>query len=216
MMKKIRFGVGGVLMIAAMLVSDSLRVAGVYAIAAVLHEIGHLLAARVLRIKIKEIKLGFSGVRIVTDERLTSYGSEIILAVAGPLANAVAFVASLCCFQPYGGLGGMWQATERFMSGGEGELWGAVGFFALSSVVQAAVNLLPVESFDGGRVIYCITARLINETFAARMLSVTTALSSFILWTVALYLMLRVSAGLGIYVFAACIFASTLRARAED
>jgi hypothetical protein len=40
---------------------------------------------------------------------------------------------------------------------------------------------------------------------------VSSAVAAFVLWTVSLYLMLKISAGLGIYVFAACIFFTTLK-----
>ena len=212
-MKKMRFGIGGMLMIAAMLVSDSFRVLGVYILAAILHEMGHILAAFALKIRIKEIILSFSGIRIVTDESLTSYRSELLLASAGPAVNIAIFFAVLCCFIPSGGFLQMMEAAGSFMAAETWNFYGAIGFFALSSAAQAAVNLLPVNSFDGGRIIYCIIARLLDERTASHILSVTTAVSAFLLWTIALYLMLRISAGLGIFVFAACIFAGTIGAR---
>ena len=212
-MKKMRFGIGGVMMIAAMLVSDSFRVLGVYVLAALLHEAGHILAAFALKIEIKEIKLSFSGVRIITDERLTSYRSELLLASAGPAINIAIFFAVLCYFMPLGGFLQMMESAGSFMAAETCSFDGAIGFFALSSAAAAAVNLLPVNSFDGGRIIYCIIARLFDWRTASHVLSVTTAVSAFLLWTVALYLMLRISAGLGIFVFAACIFAGTIGTR---
>jgi membrane-associated protease RseP (regulator of RpoE activity) len=87
---------------------------------------------------------------------------------------------------------------------------GILGFFILSSLVQAVTNLMPVQSFDGGRILYCALARYVDSDTAERIVAAASALSAFVLWTVALYLMLRISSGLGIYVFAACIFAGMI------
>ena len=71
------------------------------------------------------------------------------------------------------------------------------------------VNLLPVRTFDGGRVTYCLSAILFGERRAENLLDVFSALSAFVLWTVSLYLMLKISSGLGVYVFSLCLFLST-------
>lgn len=207
-MKKIKFGIGGLLMLAATIVSDSARVIIVYMLAAFLHEMGHILAAKLMKIEIKEIKFGFFGVRIITDERLTSYKRELLLASAGPAVNIAIFIALLLYFCVNGGEQRLFEAADVFLSGGAATYEGYFAFFALSSLVQAIFNLMPVNTFDGGRILYCAVAESISERAAAYALSVTTALSAFVLWTAAMYLMLRVSSGLGIFVFAACIFAS--------
>lgn len=201
---------GGVLMIASMLVSDSAAVIAVYLAAALWHEVGHLLAAKILKIGISEIKLGFSGARIVTDERLTSYKSELLLSLAGPLANILGCGAVVGVFCMLGeGIKGAAESAETFLRSPRADLRGILAFFALSSVIQAILNLLPVKTFDGGRILYCAAADLIGEGAGERILTVTTAFSALILWIFALYLMIKIGGGLGIYVFAACVFAGT-------
>ena len=216
-MPKIRFGIGGVLMLAAMLISDSGVLVLIYAFAAALHEAGHLVAAKMLGIGIDEIAFGFSGIRIVTEGRLTSYKKEFLLAAAGPFMNILTFLFSLFVFsRKYVGFESMIEAGSRLLSSGEGDKYSYLAFFALSALVQAIVNLLPVKSFDGGRMLYCLTAELFGEGGAERIVGITTAFSVFILWTVALYLMLRASSGLGIYVFAACIFTGAVTSGEKD
>ena len=209
-MKKLRFGVGGVLMIAAMLVSDSARVIAVYLAAALWHEAGHLLAARILRVGVSEIRLGFSGARIVTDRRLTSYKSELLLSLAGPLANILACGAVVGIFCTLGeGIEGAAASADAFLHSPKVDFLGILAFFALSSVIQAILNLMPVKTFDGGRILYCAAANLMGESAGERILTVTTAFSALILWIIALYLMIKIGGGLGIYVFAACVFVGT-------
>lgn len=194
-------------MLSAMLISDSGELILIYAIAAALHEAGHLIAAKLLGIGISEIAFEFSGIRIVTDGSLHSYKKEMLLAAAGPLVNILAFLASYTVFLAKGGgILTMIESGGSLLVLGDGEKYAYLSFFALSSLIQATVNLLPVKTFDGGRIISCISAQLFGESASERIIGITTAFSTFILWTIALYLMLRVSSGLGIYVFSTCIF----------
>lgn len=64
-------------------------------VAAALHECGHILAAKLCRIPLVQMKLGIFGATLQTDRALCSYGKEIILAAAGPLTNLLCF--ALCC-----------------------------------------------------------------------------------------------------------------------
>lgn len=207
-MRRVKFGLGGMLMLSAMAISDNVWVIVIYLAAALFHELGHLAAARLLCIPVKEIRFEFSGVRICTDTGLTSYRQEILLSLAGPLVNLILATLSFCAVGAERSFGTLLSLGMELLSGGEISVANSLGFFALSSLIQALTNLLPVNSFDGGRILYCLTALLWGELVADRILSVTSVASALLLWTVALYLMLRISAGLGIYVFAACVFFS--------
>ena len=210
MSKKIKVGIGAIIMICAAFISDRAEIILIYALAASIHEAGHLCAAKLLKIPIKEIRFGFSGIRICTDEGLTSYKSEAILAFAGPLANLICLslaVAYILIFKV--GFGELLMRTDNFLSGSERGFLGALGFFAVSSFLHCFVNLLPINTFDGGRIAYCTVSAMISERAAGRLIDITTALSALILWIIALYLLLKVASGLGVFVFAACIFFST-------
>lgn len=215
-MKKIKLGLGAVLMLTVMLVSDRGDVLGIYIFAALLHEMGHLVAAKLLNIEIREIRLDFSGARICTDDSLISYKKELLLSCAGPAVNIIAFLLICASFAlGHSSLNELWTCASEFVSADALTIEGAIGFFALCSVLQGAVNLLPVRTFDGGRILVCALSMLFGDRAAESAVGITSAVSAFVLWTVALYLMLRISSGLGIYVFAACIFAGILAKTAE-
>ena len=91
-MKKIKLGIGAVIMICASLISERAEIIGIYFLAAFIHECGHILAAWMKKIPIKEIKLGFSGIRICTDSGVTSYRNELILASSGPFFNLLTLI----------------------------------------------------------------------------------------------------------------------------
>ena len=199
-------------MISAMIISDKATVIAVYMLAALLHECGHFIVARVLKIHISQVRLELSGVRIVTDTSLTSYNDEILLASAGPAANLISIIVCICIsFIDRVPLVELLYEAERFMESGVASREGIIGFLMLSSTMHAAVNLLPVKSFDGGRIICCILCRRFGVDVADRALEITTLICALFLWTVALYLMLMISSGLGVFVFASCIFAICLQ-----
>ncbi len=215
-MKKIRVSLGAVLMTVAMLLSDSTEIFILYAISAGLHELGHLCAARCRGVGIKEIRFDFSGVRICTESGVSSYKDELLIAVSGPFVNFSVIILTVSVLSVMGvSLGEATEGCRDFLFNREYTHIGALSFVALSSLLQGAVNLLPVRTFDGGRIAHCIAAVLFSERAAERMLDVFSSFSAFVLWTAALYLMLKVSSGLGIYVFSVCLFLSTLN-NAED
>lgn len=211
-MRKIRYGLGGILLFLAVMICNGIKPFAIYASAALLHEMGHILAAKIQKIKLKEMKFGIFGAKIETDERLISYKGEFFLALAGPMANLIA-AALIFAFAEANGASaiGIFSKASELLQSGRSDAWGYLGFFAVSSAVHAATNLVPIARLDGGRVLYCAVAELSDERVAERVLSVTTAISLFAIWTVALYLMLKISSGIGIYAFAFCIFLTTLK-----
>lgn len=203
-MKKIKIGIGGVLMLCAMMLSERVELFAVFLTAAVVHELGHLIAAKAMRIGVKEIRLDTFGARICVEERLLSYKKELWLALSGPVANLTTALMSVIVL-PNDGEKLIFE-IERFASSGEWHTGGAVGFFALSSLIQAAINLLPIKSFDGGRALQCLLSLFVSETAAERIIEISSAISVGVLWMMALYLMLKTSSGLELYAFSVGIF----------
>jgi len=209
-MNKIKLGIGSILMIGAMVFCERADVVILYAVSAGLHECGHLLAAKMLAIPVKEIRFEFSGVRIYTAEGITSYKKEFLLAAVGPCVNFTIITVATVIFMLLGiSAVRAEELCRQFLLDGQYTHSGALAFVALSSFLQGGINLLPVRTFDGGRMTYCLAAMLFGERRASNLVDIFSALSAFILWTISLYLMLKISSGLGIYVFSACLFLST-------
>ena len=210
-MKKFKTFLGVLMMLCALLVSEKIYVLITYACAATIHEIGHISAARLVGIKIKDISFDFSGLRISIDERLTSYNAEIWLAAAGPASNLLsASAVALFIRMSKREVLNAFAAARDFIDSGIPSVDGVCTFFIIASCVQAVINLLPVKTFDGGRILHCVLARVFDENISDTVLSITSGIFVFVLWTVSLYLMLKISSGLGIYIFSASIFSLTL------
>jgi stage IV sporulation protein FB len=130
------------------------------------------------------MKLGIFGATLQTDRALCSYGKEIILAAAGPLTNLLCF--ALC-----------------LVSDAKSE---TAELFKLASLVLAILNLLPISELDGGRIVYCTLASSFSVECAKRVVDALSFAIIFSLWTLSVYLILRLGASLSLFVFSCFLF----------
>lgn len=158
--------------------------------AAAIHECGHLAAAGMLGISLRSLDIGPLGATIHTRSLLISYGSEILLCAAGPIANIFCACATYLLF----------GTTKSFLGGKA-----AFGFFAVS-LFLGVLNLLPIEGFDGGRILSAVIGRAAGPRVAAGVVSVMSVLSLILLWMLSVYLLLRWGASLSLFIFAASVF----------
>lgn len=172
-------------MAAAVTLSGKAHVGNVAVIlsAALLHEAGHLLAALALKIPINCIRIDIFGAYIETRPMSCSYIKEAVLCLAGPLANLLsAFL--LHCFFPFDTL-----------------------LFSVASVTLAAINLLPVKGFDGGRALSCLFLIRFSPRAVSVFIDITSFICIFILWSISVYFIMRAGAYLSLFVFSAALFA---------
>ncbi len=148
-------------------------------LAAILHECGHLLAARALGLQPQSIEIGLSGARLRVSGGIHRFSTEWLLAAAGPLASLLLALVAL-------------------------PLWSLTPTAQLFSVVSASLgllNLLPVRSFDGGRMLSCTLEHFLSLPIAARLADIISFLCLFLLWAVAVYFLLRAADGLSLFCF---------------
>ena len=121
-------------------------------LAAILHELGHLAALRLLRGRVEALRFRLSGAEICYRGTGISYGGEVLMALAGPGMNLLwAAVLAL---------------TSRWYP--EDLLYRFIG----CHLVLALFNLLPALPLDGGRVLQsALEARfpLEGEEYARRV-----------------------------------------------
>lgn len=92
----------------------------------ILHELGHLTAMFFLGERVRDITLGYFGMRIDCGGRIMSRLHETLIAAAGPAVNLIlAFVCRIMNFDEAFGM----------------------------NIGLAAFNLLPVSMLDGGRIL---------------------------------------------------------------
>ncbi len=163
---KIRVTPGAVLFWAVQLFTDGpLLAAGL--LAALAHECGHLLAARALRIPLRLLEIDIMGAKILPAGALPSYRAEGLLAAAGPVTSLLLALPLMGGVHPF-------AIALRF-----------------STLSFALFNLLPIEGFDGGRVLSSLLAALFSEKVAERVLFFTSYLSLLLLFSLSSCLLLR-------------------------
>lgn len=153
-------------------------------LAAVVHECGHFLAARCLRLPLREMQLDFLGARLCTEGRMLSYGEEWLLAAAGPMVSLWASAVGACFLS---------RSYFAFC-------------FSASSLLLGLLNLLPVRTLDGGRMLEIVTERFFGLRVSRAVLSVTSFAFLFLLWAFSVYFLLKVGDGLSLLCFSLGLF----------
>ncbi len=157
--------------------------------AIILHELGHLTVAKILKIQIKCLEISILGARIVTQNEL-SYKDEFMLALGGPFAGFLGFLftlpISVCNPTPL---------DEAFLLP-----------FSLISLCLTLFNLIPLATLDGGRMLFCVLCITFPLNLASKIMSVASFLTLFSFWIFSVYLVLKASLGLSMLVFCAIFF----------
>ena len=151
-------------------------------VAIAIHETGHLLAARLLRLKPSGITADTIGIRLWFCDTPISYGKEIALCAAGPAANLLSLLPILPLRD------------------------GKAAFFFSISIALALLNLLPIEGFDGGRILHSTLSLFLAPAYADRISDLSSFLFLFVLWCISVYLIMRTGNELSLFFFSASLF----------
>lgn len=183
---KIRLSVTPAMMIlfCCMLMTTPLPRLGAGLLAALVHELGHIAAAALLGIDLRQIKLDVLGARLTTQGRLHSYAAEVALCLAGPAVNFLSF-ALLFPFMD----------RSAFLTQ-----------LALASLSLGVFNLIPVGGFDGGRIFSGLLHKLLPPNAAEKLCGLISFLSILCLWMLSVWLLLRTGTSLSLFVFSCCLF----------
>lgn len=211
---KIEVAPDGALLIAGLLLSESRGLSAVIMICAAVHELGHLIAAFFMGVRLKRLRLGLFGARIYP-EGVMSYREEFIICACGPAFNfLLAFVVLVGIVLGCGG------DMSRMMLGASGAvyairagvmMWADVPYIIICiSVIQAFTNLVPIEGLDGGRMMSSVISRYGNVELSRASESAVTVSAAICLWVVSVYILLKTGSGIGIFIAAVSIFAKKL------
>jgi membrane-associated protease RseP (regulator of RpoE activity) len=116
------------------------------AIALTLHEVGHLIATIIFKIKFQRLKITMFGFNLNANLEGTSLGRKIILFFAGPFLNMIIFFALRC--------------TEY-------------NNFANINIFLALINMIPIVPLDGGNICKSILEKIIDGESVGRYMIMT-------------------------------------------
>lgn len=146
-------------------------------LAALCHELGHLLALWLAGAKVECLRLTAFGAEIRADTRRLSYPREIVCTLAGPAVNLV-----LALF--------LARTAGWYVPAG-------------SSLLLGCFNLLPVPALDGGRALHLLVSWLWEPITADRICRRVGLCCAVLLTLTALVLTVRYHAGLFLLIGAA-------------
>lgn len=109
------------------------------------HELGHAGAALAMGFKVRSVQLlPFGGVAVIEDdEGRMNAAREIVIALAGPLQNALMIGLAAICLKAG------WGNTEFLV------------YLIQGNLIIALFNLLPVTPLDGGRVLQALVSLML-------------------------------------------------------
>ena len=152
--------------------------------AAAIHECGHLAAAKLFSIDLTHIRLDVLGARLTTTGKLYAYPALACLCLGGPLVNLLCFFIAL----PF---------TQH-------SVW--ISEFCLASIALCVLNLIPIQGFDGGRVVQGLLCQLFDLRISEKICAALSFCSLLIMWMLSIWLLLRSGASLSLFVFSCCLF----------
>ncbi len=153
-------------------------------VSAGVHELGHIFVAKVRKLPLGGMRLDILGARISTSAPI-SYFDEWLLAAGGPLFN-------LC------------SAALVFRFASTENEW--INLFVFSSLGLATLNLLPVETFDGARMLHCLLSMFTEGDIPYKTVRFLSYLFVLFMWLISVYLLMRVGNSLTLFIFSACLF----------
>lgn len=171
-------------MLTALLLTDRTGLCLAALLGAGIHEAGHIVAAKLLKIPVRALRFHLLGAGLEPGGRLLSYGEEFLLCAAGPLCSL------LCAAAP-------------------AALWGKSLFlrqFSCVSLTLGLLNLLPVRGFDGGRMLEAALLPALGIRACGNIITASSLVLLFLLWAVAVYFLLRTGDGLSLWCFSMSLF----------
>lgn len=208
---KIEMAPDGALALAGLLLSESKGLSIVIILCAAMHELGHIFAARCVGVRLERLRLGLFGARIYPSG-VMSYREEFVICACGPAVSATLSLVTFAGLFLYCGMDmseivlGAGRAVEE-LSHGEVTGESIAYMFICVSFMQAIMNLIPAEGFDGGRMMSSLISHWGNERISHISESAVTVLTAVCLWLFSVYILIRTGSGIGIFVCAMSIFA---------
>lgn len=208
---EIRVGFDGWILLIGIFLSENRGAGLICLLCAFVHELGHIFAARLMKIKLKRLTLGFAGARIYPEDEGMSYKKEFFLCAGGPIASLCfcALTLTLAIVYQKNALSPTHDTLAQvflLLNGQGGNILSALYLCATVSLIQAAVNLLFVDGLDGGRMLVSLISQFGSAQTAYRAEKICTIFSAICLWLASVYLLLRTGSGIGILVSAGCMF----------
>lgn len=174
-------------MLIGALLLGAVEVLPLISLAALLHEMGHLLALRVFGVDVEGIYFTAFGMEIRADTRFLPYGKDILCTLAGPLVNLLAAVVLARL------------AGDYLLAG--------------ANLLEGVFNLLPLTGLDGARALHLLLSWCFDPVRADHICRIVEVVCTVLLAVGSLYLMVCWHTGGFLLVAVVGIFVNIWRER---
>lgn len=196
---KVRFEYTIIVFLMSFLFGNDHNVLLALIICAIIHETGHLICAKILKIKIREIVIDIGGAKIYPYSNTYPYSHELLLSFSGPLANII-------CVYIIHFISNESRHLQNFSKNLENGALSFIELVLIFSLLQSFLNLLPISNLDGGRILKCILCILFSQRIGEIFIRITTIIFSIILWIISVYFLVGSGSGISLFVFSICMF----------
>lgn len=162
---KLEIGLSTVIFFCVLVAGGVSPIAFLPLLAALLHEIGHIIVMLICGQKIARIKILPIGLDIKTAPCVSSYKADIAISIAGILANIC--VIMIC---------------SRF------ESTDTLNFFKISNMILILLNILPIRSLDGGQILEKTLELTTSPDTAERVMKTVSFFCLVLLWSFAVWI----------------------------
>lgn len=165
-----------------------------YTITIIIHEMVHIIVASKLGYTLDKFSLSVLGASMSLEDENFFSSDELKIALSAPLFNLFVFIS----------LSGLWWIVPSF--------YNFTFDFALVNLFVFAINILPIFSLDGGRIVVFILSKKMQRKKAVniiRGLGIGFAILFFVLFLVSFFFEFNFSLGMiSIFLFNSCTKAS--------
>lgn len=151
---------------------------------ALMHELGHYLAAFACHAVPTKIVVYPFGADMVLPDGLRSYRSDIFIALLGPAINIILFVIGL--------------------------VLPLSDFFCACNLVLAFINLMPVKGLDGGTVLHNLLLSFVSPKTADKIVLGVTFFILFLLYLFSVYFLFSGVGDPSLFVIVCAMFVGTV------
>ena len=130
-----------------------------------IHELGHITMAKLVKAQMKSFKVGTLHLSISYDCSNLSYGRELLVLLGGILFNLIS--AFFVSFLGFGG-----ETCE---------------FFVVGNISLAIMNLYPISILDGGGILKTLASMIWSRDVAEKLSKITSFICAILMWIIAVY-----------------------------
>ncbi len=174
---------------------DMLYISILTVISVIIHESGHIAVSLITSTSTNSLPKGrLNGLKLAIKNR-SSYKNELLVAIAGPLANIIVFLLAVI-------MGGVFKISYLYD-------------FAYINLMSGLSNLIPVKGYDGYKILECTVCRYFYcNNLAQKALIFIPIFFCIIMVYISLFFLLKVGEGYWIFaVFFTMMISSTLKWR---